>query len=98
MKKNLLGIGMMLLLFNSEISFAQTRTISGVVLSGEDTLPLPGVNITVVGANRGTITSIDEDYSIQGTNDDVMQFSFIGFTTAERTVGSKNIIEVTLKG
>jgi hypothetical protein len=87
---------MLLLLFSVESS-AQDRTVSGVILSGEDNLPLPGVNVRVAGTNRGTITSMDGEYTIQVTNEDVLQFSFIGYLTAERKVNNQNTIDVVLE-
>lgn len=96
MKKTLLGVWVLFLLVSME-SFAQTRTVTGVVISGEDNLPLPGVNVSISGTTRGTITSLDGDYSIEVSSQDTLQFSFIGFTTVKRTVGNQNSINVTLE-
>src|SRR5690606_2713790 len=96
MKKTLLGVCLLFLLVSME-SFAQTRTVTGVVISREDNLPLPGVNVSVAGTMRGTITSLDGDYSIEVSSQDTLQFSFIGFTTVKRTVGNQNSINVTLE-
>src|SRR5690606_14827121 len=92
----LLGVCLLLLLACLD-TFAQTRTVTGVVISGEDNLPLPGVNVSIAGTTRGTITSLDGDYSIEVSTQDTLQFSFIGFTTAKRTVGNQNSINVTLE-
>mgnify|MGYP000131941583 FL=1 len=37
---------------------AQTRVITGTVISSEDGLPIPGVSISVKGTNAGTITDM----------------------------------------
>jgi iron complex outermembrane receptor protein len=66
--------------------FAQQMRVSGVVtdaLSGEE---LPGVTVVIKGTSTGTITSYTGDYSIDANVGDVLQFSFIGFSTVERTV------------
>src|SRR5690606_6396448 len=96
MKKTLLGVWMLFLLVSAS-SFAQTRTVTGVVISGEDDLPLPGVNVSVAGTARGTITSIDGDYSIEVASTDTLQFSFIGLTSVKRFVGNQNNSHVRLE-
>lgn len=95
MKKSLLIAWIFLLLTGIE-SMAQNRIVSGVVISSEDQLPLPGVNVRIAGTNIGTITSMDGEYSIQVSNEDVLQFSFVGFLTVETKVGNQNTIDVTL--
>jgi TonB-linked SusC/RagA family outer membrane protein len=96
MKKTLLGVCLLFLLASID-TFAQTRTVTGVVISGEDNLPLPGVNVSISGTTRGTITSLDGDYSIEVSSQDTLQFSFIGFSTAKRAVGNQNSIDVILE-
>jgi len=51
--------------------FAQTREVSGVVISGEDNLPLPGASIVVKGTTNGTVTDIDGKFalSLSGSSD-----------------------------
>lgn len=51
------------ILFISAIVTAQEKKISGTV-TGEDGLPLIGVNIVVENAKRGTQTDFDGNYSI----------------------------------
>ncbi|MFC3416546.1 SusC/RagA family TonB-linked outer membrane protein [Algoriphagus hitonicola] len=78
-------------------AIAQTREVSGTVLSGEDNLPLPGVSVLVKGTSSGTVTDIDGKYTVPVSSDDaVLVFSFIGFTTVEIPVGNQNNIEITL--
>jgi hypothetical protein len=43
---------------------AQTRQVTGKVTSSEDGSPVPGVNISVKGTNKGTITSGDGAFQI----------------------------------
>lgn len=78
-------------------AIAQTREVSGTVLSGEDNLPLPGVSVLVKGTSSGTVTDIDGKYTVPVSSDDaVLVFSFIGFTTVEIPVGNQNNIEIKL--
>ncbi len=76
---------------------AQTREVSGVVISGEDNLPLPGVSILLKGSTSGTVTDVDGKFRIAVESDQsVLVFSFIGFTTQEVVVGSQSVLDVRL--
>ncbi|MDO8965635.1 MAG: TonB-dependent receptor [Algoriphagus sp.] len=84
-------------LFNLGTAQAQTKEVSGVVISGEDNLPLPGVSILLKGSTSGTVTDVDGKFRISVTSDQsVLVFSFIGFTTQEVLVGARSEISVTL--
>src|SRR5690606_39509623 len=95
MKKALLSTWILLLLFSIE-ALAQTRNISGLVLSSEDNLPLPGVNITIKGTTRGAISDLDGRYSLQAVSADTLVFSFVGFLTRSVPVGNQSTIDITL--
>ncbi|WP_299548308.1 TonB-dependent receptor [Seonamhaeicola sp.] len=75
---------------------AQSQTIKGVV-SAEGGLPLPGVTVLVKDTTTGTATDFDGNYEISAQPNDVLVFSFIGYTTREVSVGSKTTINVTLE-
>ncbi|MDX5478399.1 MAG: TonB-dependent receptor plug domain-containing protein, partial [Cyclobacteriaceae bacterium] len=85
------------MLLSIGIAQAQTRTVSGTIISGEDNFPLPGVNITLKGkSGQGTISDVDGKYSIQASSDDVLVFSFVGYNSQEILVGNRSQIDVTL--
>ncbi|WP_143960329.1 SusC/RagA family TonB-linked outer membrane protein [Litoribacter populi] len=95
MRKSLLGVLVLLLLLTAE-TFAQTRTVSGTVVSDEDNLPLPGVNVRIKDTSRGAITDLDGNYTIQASNEDILVYSFVGFLTQEIQVGNQSTINLTL--
>lgn len=73
-----------LLLLTAASLFAQKSTISGVVTSSEDNLPVPGVNILIKGTLIGTITDFDGKFQLElQTPGDILVFSFIGFAKEE---------------
>ncbi|MCF6349373.1 MAG: carboxypeptidase-like regulatory domain-containing protein [Flavobacteriaceae bacterium] len=76
----------------SKIDIAIQDLISGVV--SDDSGPLPGVSVIIKGTSKGTETDFDGKYSIDANVGDVLQFSFVGMKTIERTVGQTNIINV----
>lgn len=47
---------------------AQERTISGIVISGDDNEPIVGATVMVVGTTIGTTTDIDGRFTIQNTS------------------------------
>ena len=78
-------------------AWAQDRTISGTVTSLENDEPLPGVNVIAKGTTIGTVTNIDGEYRLQVPEDqEVLQFSFIGYTTEEVEIGSQTTIDLSL--
>lgn len=75
---------------------AQVRTITGTVGDGSE--PLIGATVQVKGNSKvGTVTDVDGHYSINvespGT---ILVFSYVGYETTERMVGSKNKIDVVM--
>ncbi|MCC2547169.1 SusC/RagA family TonB-linked outer membrane protein [Hymenobacter sp. BT175] len=79
-------------------AFAQTtRTITGTVLSADDRSPLPGANVLVKGTTTGAQTGPDGRFSLPGVPEGAtLVFSFIGYTSIERTVGADNTLDVSL--
>ncbi len=74
----------------------QQQEIKGTV-TGSDNLPLPGVNILIVGTDTGTETDFDGKYSISAKKGDVLQFSFVGMQTQLVTVGDNTIVDISMK-
>ena len=88
-----------ILLFIAGSAIAQDRTITGTVTGKEDGLPLPGVSVKIKGAAGGTTTAADGKYSIRITSQaSALEFSYIGFLTQTRPIGSGNVLNVTLSG
>lgn len=72
-------------------------SISGTVTGAEDGLPLPGVNIQVVGTSTGTVTDIDGAYSLTVPGPEAeMRFSYLGYLTQTFTPGDRTTIDVQL--
>lgn len=77
-------------------AFAQS-VISGRVTSGEDSSPLPGVNILVKGTAAGTISDADGRYSINVPSPDVvLVFSFVGYKAQEASLEGRTTLDISL--
>jgi len=78
--------------------WAQDRLVTGTVKSGEDGSTVPGVNVLVQGTTKGTTTDVEGRYSIElSANENVLVFSFIGFTQAVVQVGNQTVVDVVLE-
>ena len=89
---------LVLLLFAGlQVAFAQ-RTITGRVTKTTDNTPLAGVTVLIKGTTTGITTDINGRYSIPVPNNEtILQFSFIGLTQKEVTVGTQTTIDVALE-
>jgi len=77
--------------------FAQdTYTLTGTVISASDNMPVPGANVIVMNTSRGTTTDFDGNYSIDVSNGEVVQFSYIGFATQLVTINGQQTVNATL--
>ena len=95
MKTKFSGILTLLLAFVVQLSFAQEKTVSGVV-SDESGLPLPATTVLVKGTTNGASTDFDGKYSITTNQGETLVFSFVGYKSKEIVVGTSNTINVTL--
>lgn len=82
-------------LMHVALAQAQTKTISGVVTDNNG-LPIPGVNISVLGTNQGAVTDFDGEYSIQAAEGQQLLFTIVGYEDQLITVGSSSNIDVSL--
>jgi len=97
MKTKTNAVFILLLMLFVQVSFAQSRTITGTVTSASDGLPLPGANVIVKGTTNGVQTDFDGNYSISASNGQTLVFSYLGLETKEISVGSQSVINVTLE-
>lgn len=95
MKTKFSGILTLFLAFVVQITFAQDKTVSGVV-SDDNGVPLTSATVLVVGTSNGTSTDFDGNYSIKTKVGDKLQFSYVGYSNKTVTVGSTSTINMTL--
>jgi len=94
MKTKFNGVLTLLLALVVQISFAQDKTISGMV--SDNSGGLPGVSILIKGGTQGSDTDFDGNYTIATKVGDILVFRYLGYKTAERKVGASNTLNVTL--
>ncbi|WP_445735428.1 SusC/RagA family TonB-linked outer membrane protein [Mariniflexile sp.] len=84
------------LLLTVQICFAQQKEITGTVTSKTDGIPVAGVNVLVQGTTKGAQTDFDGKYSLTASVGEVLNFSYIGMSSEQVTVGASNVINVQL--
>lgn len=84
-------------LLNSENAWAQQQ-VQGTVVDAQSGETLPGVNIRVQGSgNRGTVSDMDGNFTITlQTGENVLIFSYVGYTTQEVNVEGQQELLIEL--
>ena len=76
-------------------SMAQTRTITGTVLS-EDNGPLISAGVVIKGSNQGALTDQDGKFSVTASSSDTLVVAYLGYEPMEVAVGDQSDITVTM--
>jgi len=89
----LLGFALIVLAFHAN----GQRIVRGTVSSATTGETLPGVNVTIQGTTRGTVTDVEGNFELEVLPDEqVLIFSFVGFDMVEITIANRMFIPVTL--
>jgi Ca-activated chloride channel family protein len=75
---------------------AQEKTISGIVTADFDGSPLPGATVLIKGTSIGTQTNFEGKYVIKTKPEDELVYSYIGYKTVTKKVGTATAIDVAL--
>ncbi len=83
--------------FNASL-FAQstTKTVTGAVVDTKGA-PLQGVSVGVKGSSASTITDNEGKFVINASDNSVLLFSYIGYTTMEIPIAGKTIVNAKLE-
>jgi TonB-linked SusC/RagA family outer membrane protein len=80
--------------FFSLTILGQQKNITGTV--SDKTEVLPGVSVLIKGTTSGGETDFDGKYTIKAKVGDVLVFSYLGYKTVEKTVGTSTVINVKM--
>jgi TonB-linked SusC/RagA family outer membrane protein len=96
MKKKIILFSLILCIGFQFLS-AQSIRVTGTVTEESSGQAMPGVTVLIKGTSQGTATDLDGNYSIQVPGEDaILEFSFIGFTPQEVSVGNRTTINITM--
>lgn len=72
----------------------QNAQITGTVVD-EKGEPLIGVAVQVKGTSRGTVTNLDGQFTLDVKEGDMLEFSYIGYTT--QTLKASPVMKIVMK-
>ncbi|PKV50163.1 TonB-linked SusC/RagA family outer membrane protein [Aquimarina sp. MAR_2010_214] len=94
--KLLIFLTFVLCLFSSVTLAQNKKTVSGIV-TGEDGMPLVGVNVIEKGTSNGTSTDFDGNYTVEVSDlSGILIFSSLGFEEKEISINGQSEIKVSL--
>ncbi len=85
----------LLIALTMQFSYAQEKTVTGIV--SDKSGPLPGANVVIQGTKTGTQTDVDGKYSIKAKAGDLLVFSFVGMNETTAKVGSSSTVNVKMQ-
>jgi len=89
-------LALLLLTLLPFFGFSQ-QTITGIVLSESDGLPLPGATIIVAGENIGVTSDFDGNFTLENINSDAtITISYIGFESTSLTLSGETSLNILL--
>ena len=86
----------LLLVFMVHLGYAQEKSVSGTVIDPSG-IPIPGVNVVVLGTTNGTQTDFDGKYNIKANSGDQLVFSYVGLKSQTITLGESNSVDLTME-
>ena len=79
-----------------QFTFDENRIVKGKITRA-DGRAMPGVNVVIVGTQRGAITNLSGEYGIQVPDQGgSLAYSFIGFNTEYIDIDSRSVIDVQM--
>ena len=85
----------LLVAFTMQFSFAQEKTVTGVV--SDELGPIAGANVVVEGTTRGTTTDFDGNYTVKAKQGEVLVISYTGKKAVRITIAAASSYNVSLK-
>ena len=96
MKSKFTWILTLFLVFTVQLSFAQEKTVTGVVTAKDYGDPLPGASVLIEGTSFGTETDMEGRYSLKVKPGDKIVVKFTGFVDSKATVGASNVLNFSM--
>lgn len=96
-QKLIKAAGFIMLALVAQVSFAQTKVITGKVTDSKDGSAVSGATVAAKGSRGGTQTGADGSFSLSVDNAvTTLVISYVGFTTQEVSIDGKTSVEVSL--
>ncbi|HEX9153185.1 MAG TPA: carboxypeptidase-like regulatory domain-containing protein, partial [Flavobacterium sp.] len=96
MSKRSLILSFLFTIIASSTLLAQIKVVTGKV-TDEKGAPIPGVNVQIKNTSKGVSTDFSGKYKLEANKGDILVFAFLGFNNQQQTVGTEQVIDVSLK-
>ena len=94
-KLSLIVLLLNLILFSA---YSQNIEVKGIVVSGSNNEPLPGVNIVLKSnLSVGTVSNLDGNFSLSVPDNGVLSISYIGYKHKDVEVKGQAFLKITLQ-
>lgn len=67
------------------------------IVTDHNNEPIIGANVIIKGTSTGSITDMEGRFSIEASENDILQISYIGFITREIKIGKRTSLKVQLQ-
>ncbi len=81
-----------------QLSAQDKKAIKGNVKDGSTGEALIGANVLIKGTKSGASTDASGNFTLNASNSDVLAVSYVGYDTKEVSVGSQEVISISLSG
>ncbi len=96
-QKLIKAAGFIMLALVAQVSFAQTKVVTGKVTDSKDGSAISGASVAAKGSRSGTQTGTDGSFSLSVDNAaTTLVISYVGFATQEISISGTTPIEVSL--
>ena len=93
-----IGVICIYMLLSINLTYAQIKNITGIIIDEESREPLTGASVTVKGSRQGCISDLDGKFTLQQTlrGQQMLVISYIGYQTIE-VPARHNMMEIRLR-
>ncbi|HWJ29339.1 MAG TPA: carboxypeptidase-like regulatory domain-containing protein, partial [Flavisolibacter sp.] len=74
------------------------QIIRGKIYQKENDQPLSGATVAVKGTAKSTVSDVNGSFAIEAADNDILQVSYIGYSTAEIKASDAAAIRLTISG
>ena len=74
----------------------RSKKIKGTITDSSG-VPIIGANVMVKGTTNGTITDLDGNFSLDVSEGDILEISYIGYLTQTQRIGKESTLAITME-
>lgn len=87
---------LILFLFINSVIIAQGKKVVTGKIIDENGEPIVACTVMVKNSSNAVISDFDGNYEIQASEQDILEFSYLGYTAQDILIGAKSVIDVVM--